>query len=106
MKTHDAPKQIPVTAQPTEVLIVDLLEDSASDDGRKIPTLEEVTEPMKEKEAQTTFNCTECPFGFTGMLDLKSHIEISHTKKVEVEGIINEVVNEKILLMKKKEVVD
>ena len=88
MKTHDAPKQMPVTAQPTEVLIVDLLEDSASDDGRKIPTLEEVTEPMKEKEAQTTFNCTECPFGFTGMLDLKSRIEMSHANKDEIVGQI------------------
>ena len=54
--------------------------------GRKIPTMEEVTEPMNKKEPQKTFNCNECPFAFTGMLELNSHIENNHAKKDEAVG--------------------
>ena len=80
---HDTPKKIPVPTQPTQVLIEDLLEDSGTDDGRNIPTMEEISEPTKEKEPQATFNCSNCPFGFKAILDLKSHIELIHTKNDE-----------------------
>ena len=67
-------------------MIEDLLDDSGSDDGRKIPTMEELTEPMKKKEAQTAFNCSKCPFAFTEMMDLESHNEIKHMKKDDAVG--------------------
>ena len=83
VKTHDLPTVVQPPSTDDDVEIVDLLDDSGSDDRRSIPTLEEASSkdsPLGQKEHQQ-FICSKCPFVFTGLLDLNSHIENQHNQK-------------------------
>ena len=86
VKVHDKPPGVAETDPSTKsnVIIEDLLNDSGNDDKRHIPTLEETSEkePLSSHEKESdNFNCSECAFTFSGLVDLKSHIEVAHRKK-------------------------
>ena len=86
VKIHDMPPGVAETnpRKTSSVRIEDLLNDSGNDDRRQIPTLEEIIAkepPTSHEKESEQFDCNDCAFTFTGLVDLKSHTEVAHKKK-------------------------